>query len=73
MHGISWSKWISAAAVGISVTVGFDAVLHGLSHGGHGILDFLWDTEASERITQTSLVSSVTWHVVADVFLYGSK
>lgn len=69
MIEIQWSKLIFAALVGIIVTVGFDAILHGLSHSGHGILNFLWSNEKFQRNSQTSIFSSILWHINADILI----
>lgn len=53
----------------MAVAVGFDALLHGLSHGGHGLLDAAWRAERAQRTAPTPLLGSVGWHVVADVAL----
>ena len=61
---------ILAMAVCVIVTVGFDAVLHGLSHSGHGPLDAFWRSEPRQRDTPTIGPDSIFWHVAADV-LFG--
>ena len=69
MIDFNLTRWIVAALIGILVTVGFDAILHGVSHGGHGILDRIWKGEISERKTSPVLLSEITWHILADGIL----
>ena len=59
--------FVSALIAGIIVTVGFDAVFHGLSHGGHGFLDRFWKDETSQRSSTTVLGNGITWHIISDV------
>ncbi len=56
-------------AAGIIVTVGFDAVLHGISHSTHGFLNRFWKEESLQRVSKTVLFNSIAWHVISDVFI----
>jgi hypothetical protein len=49
--------------------VAFDALLHGLSHGGHGPLDLIWREAKGERSSSPVFLPSIGWHVVADILL----
>ncbi len=69
MLAIDFSRFLPAALVGIVITVGFDAILHGLSHSGHGILDSFWRGESSQRSSNTNLFSKISYHVIADILL----
>jgi hypothetical protein len=69
MIDFNLTRWIVAALIGTLVTVGFDAILHGVSQGGHGILDRIWEGEVSERKTSPILLSEITWHIIADGIL----
>ncbi len=69
MGDIILDRWALAGAVGAVVAVGFDGLLHGLSRGGHGILDQLWHREQSERESPTAGPSAIGWHVLVDVVL----
>ncbi|MFQ5630659.1 MAG: hypothetical protein ACE5I1_17955 [bacterium] len=62
-------KWLMALGAGVVVTIGFDAIMHGLSHGGHGILDSLWKDEKLQRSSSTILFGNIMWHVLADFLL----
>lgn len=62
-------SFVSAMEAGIIITVGFDAILHGLSHGEHGFLDRFWKEESSQRSSKTKFVNSIVWHIIADVFV----
>ena len=63
------SSFLSAMVAGIIVTVGFNAVLHGISHDTHGFLDRFWKDESSQRVSKTVLFNSIAWHVISDVFI----
>ena len=54
---------------GPMVMIAFDAVLHGLSHGGHGPLNAIWEKAKGERTSDPALMSGIGWHVVVDFFL----
>lgn len=69
MLTIDFSRFLLATLVGIVITVGFDAVLHGLSHSGHGVLDSFWQGESSQRSSNTNLFNKITYHIIADVLL----
>ncbi|MFQ5923285.1 MAG: hypothetical protein ACE5M4_10615 [Anaerolineales bacterium] len=58
-----------AALVGPFVMVAFDALLHGLSHGGHGPLELIWRQAKGERSTKPAFLSAIGWHIAADVLL----
>ena len=60
---------IPLVSVATLITVGFDALLHGLSHGSHGLLDALWRGEKTQRSSSTTLLGSVGWHISSDVLL----
>jgi hypothetical protein len=49
--------------------IAFDGVLHGLSHSGHGPLDFIWQQSKGERASKPVLFSAIGWHIVVDFFL----
>jgi hypothetical protein len=69
MEDVQAGRLIMASIAGIAVTIGFDAILHGLSHGGHGILDSLWRSEKSQRKTGTRIFSGIAWHLTSDLFM----
>jgi len=69
MIEINISRLLLAMLIGICVTVGFDAILHGLSHGGHGFLDSIWQNEKAQRVTSSKLFSSIFWHIFSDILL----
>lgn len=69
MITINFSRFLPAALVGIVITVGFDAILHGLSHSGHGILYSFWKGESSQRSSNTNLFNKITYHIIADALL----
>lgn len=58
-----------AILVGPTVMVSFDALLHGLSHSGHGPLDSIWRGAKGERSSGSNLLSPIGWHITADVLL----
>ncbi len=62
-------SFVSAMAAGIIITVGFDAILHGVSHGEHGFLDRFWKEESSQRSSRTKLFNSIVWHIISDVLI----
>lgn len=62
-------RWMLAAFLGMIVTVGFDAILHGLSESGHGILSGIWEGENSERKSATRFIFGIGWHIIADIAL----
>ena len=63
------TRLLLAVLVGPFVMVGFDALLHGLSHAGHGPLESIWRQAKGERKSRPAFLSSIGWHVVADIFL----
>ena len=58
-----------ALLAGPIVMVAFDAVLHGLSHSGHGPLESIWRQAKGERTSKPAFLSSIGWHITTDVFL----
>ncbi|MBW8010106.1 MAG: hypothetical protein FVQ83_02535 [Chloroflexi bacterium] len=69
MEDIIFQRWILAALGAMVITIGFDSVLHGLSHSGHGLLNKIWEQEDAERISSPRFFSSIGWHIFADAFL----
>ena len=49
--------------------VAFDAVLHGLSHTGHGPLESIWQQAKGERTSRPAFLSSIGWHIATDILL----
>ena len=60
---------ILAVLIGPLVMVGFDALLHGLSHAGHGPLESIWRQAKRERKSSPVFFSGIGWHIVADILL----
>lgn len=58
-----------ALLIGPLVMVAFDAVLHGLSHSGHGPLESIWKGAKGERTSSSAFFSSIGWHIATDVLL----
>lgn len=54
----------------IITSVGFDAVLHGLSHGSHNLVQSIWVQEKHQRTSSPIWFGSIQWHIFAD-FLIG--
>ena len=55
--------------VGPLIMVAFDALLHGLSHTGHGPLESIWRQAKGERTSSPAFLSGIGWHIVADFLL----
>jgi len=66
---VTVGEWVLGSVVGVVVAVGFDALLHGLSHGSHGLLDQMWHSERSERVSPTVGLGAIGWHVIVDVVI----
>lgn len=69
MENFIFQRWLFAASATMVVTIGFDAILHGLSHSGHGLLDKLWQGETAERNAHPKIFSGIGWHIFADALL----
>lgn len=63
------TRSLLAVLVGPLVMVAFDAVLHGLSHAGHGPLESIWRQAKGERTSRPAFLSAIGWHIAADVLL----
>jgi hypothetical protein len=62
-------RLLLAVLIGPLVMVAFDALLHGLSHAGHGPLESIWRQAKGERTSSTAFLSGIGWHIVADILL----
>jgi hypothetical protein len=67
--GKSMNRWILALITGPFVMVAFDAILHGLSHSGHGPLESIWWQAKGERKSRPAFLSAIGWHIAADILL----
>lgn len=63
------SRLFLAVLVGPFVTVAFDALLHGLSHTGHGPLDLIWQQAKGERTSKPAFLPAIGWHIAVDVLI----
>jgi hypothetical protein len=63
------TRILVALLVGPLVMVAFDALLHGLSHSGHGPLESIWRQAKGERTSSPAFLSAIGWHIVADILL----
>ncbi len=63
------TRLLLAILVGPLVMVAFDALLHGLSHAGHGPLESIWQQAKGERTSSPAFLSGIGWHIVADILL----
>jgi hypothetical protein len=69
MENLFTFNFLLGLGISIFITVGFDAILHGLSHGSHSLLDFIWQDEINQRSKRTAYFGSITWHIIADVLI----
>jgi hypothetical protein len=60
--------WL-ALGLAIFLTVGFDSILHGLSHGDHGFVNRLWEGEKNQRSDPTLYINDIGWHIIADIVI----
>jgi hypothetical protein len=63
------TRTLLAVLVGPFVMVAFDALLHGLSHAGHGPLESIWLQAKGERTSSPAFLSAIGWHIAADILL----
>lgn len=66
------STFLVALIFAILITTGYDAILHGLSHGSHNLVNIIWRGEHQQRKTSTIFISTIQWHIVADMLIGSS-